>query len=72
MEVVAVCPETAAGLPVPRPPAEHRDGRVVFADGGDATEAFERGSAACLEEVLAAGVFDSLSVAGLSTEIFRV
>ena len=45
VEVVAVCPETAAGLPVPRPPAEHRDGRVVFADGVDATEAFERGSA---------------------------
>ena len=56
MEVVAVCPETAAGLPVPRPPAEHRNGRVVFSDGVDATEAFERGSAACLEEVLAAGV----------------
>lgn len=56
VEVVAVCPETAAGLPVPRPPAEHRNGRVVFADGVDATEAFERGSAACLEEVLAAGV----------------
>ena len=56
VEVVAVCPETAVGLPVPRPPAEHRDGRVVFADGVDATEAFERGSAACLEQVLAAGV----------------
>ena len=56
VEVVHVCPETAAGLPVPRPPAEHRDGRVVFSDGTDVTEAFERGSAACLEEVLAAGV----------------
>ena len=56
VEVVHVCPEMAAGLPVPRPPAEHRDGCVVFADGVDATEDFERGSALCCERVLAAGV----------------
>ena len=49
LEVTPVCPETAARLPVPRPPAEQRDGRVWLRDGTDVTEAFWRGS----EEMLA-------------------
>ena len=49
LEVTLVCPETAARLPVPRPPAEQRDGRVWLRDGTDVTEAFRRGS----EEMLA-------------------
>lgn len=40
----AVCPETAGGLPVPRVPAERRDGRVFDKDGQDVTYAFVRGS----------------------------
>ena len=44
MDCRAVCPETSARLPVPRPPAEQRDGRVWLADGRDVTEDFERGS----------------------------
>ena len=41
---VTACPETLACLPVPRPPSEQRDGRVVSRDGKDLTEAFERGA----------------------------
>ena len=40
VDVVRVCPETASGLPVPRPPAEQLDGRVLLADGRDVTPAF--------------------------------
>ena len=48
VEVVRVCPETASGLPVPRPPAEQRGGRVFLADGRDVTDDFERGARSCL------------------------
>lgn len=51
VDVVRVCPETASGLPVPRPPAEQRDGRVYLADGRDVTEDFARGSRRSLEAV---------------------
>ena len=44
VEVVRVCPETASGLPVPRPPAEQRDGRVFLSDGRDVTAEFARGA----------------------------
>jgi uncharacterized protein YbbK (DUF523 family) len=48
--VVGVCPETVGGLPTPRPAAERRpDGRVVTFDGGDVTDAYERGAAATVE-----------------------
>lgn len=53
VEVVPVCPETAAGLPVPRPPAEQRDGGVFLRDGTDVTAAFARGSRRSLAEVRA-------------------
>lgn len=39
-----VCPERAAGLFVPRLPAEQRAGRVLLADGTDVTDAFRRGA----------------------------
>jgi len=46
--IVALCPETAGGLPTPRPAAEivrRADGvRVLTAAGGDVTEAFARGA----------------------------
>lgn len=44
VDVVGVCPETASRLPVPRPPAEQRDGRVMLRNGTDVTEDFERGA----------------------------
>jgi len=44
--LVPVCPETAGGLPTPRPAAERcGDGRVRTADGADVTDAYERGAA---------------------------
>ena len=47
VDVVRVCPETASGLPVPRPPAEQRAGRVLLADGRDVTAEFALGSERC-------------------------
>lgn len=51
VEVVPVCPETLSGLPVPRPPAEQRGGRVWLKDGTDVTEDFRRGSLKALAAV---------------------
>lgn len=51
VEVVRVCPETASGLPVPRPPAEQRKGRVFLADGRDVTDEFAHGAQLCLDAV---------------------
>lgn len=47
VNVVRVCPETASGLPVPRPPAEQVGGRVLLADGRDVTEEFALGAERC-------------------------
>jgi uncharacterized protein YbbK (DUF523 family) len=44
--LLPVCPETAGGLPTPRPAAELQpDGRVVTQDGMDVGEAYRRGAA---------------------------
>ena len=51
VDVLRVCPETASGLPVPRPPAEQLGGRVLLSDGRDVTEDFDRGAEKCLEAV---------------------
>lgn len=66
-EVLPVCPEAAGGLPTPRPPSEQitrpcegnapdgcsgRRVRVVSEDGGDVTDAFERGAALTLASML--------------------
>lgn len=48
VDVVRVCPETASGLPVPRPPAEQVGGRVLLADGRDVTEEFALGAERCV------------------------
>lgn len=48
-----VCPETQAGLPCPRPPAEIKGERVVDRDGKDLTEAFLRGAELAREKALA-------------------
>ena len=42
---LAVCPEVEGGLPVPRPPYEVRDGRVLTRDGQDVTAQFQAGAA---------------------------
>ncbi|CAN5261555.1 DUF523 domain-containing protein [soil metagenome] len=43
--LIPVCPETAGGLPTPRPPAERRpDGSVRTVDGSDVTDAYRRGA----------------------------
>ena len=43
-EPVPICPERLSGLPIPRPPAEIRDGHVYLRDGRDVTEEFEAGA----------------------------
>jgi uncharacterized protein YbbK (DUF523 family) len=54
--VIGICPETAGGLPTPRPAAELQpDGRVVTADGVDVTDAYERGAAAAVAVARASG-----------------
>ena len=64
--VVPFCPEVAAGLPTPRPPAEIAGGadgadvlagraRIVEADGRDVTDAYLRGARLALEAAAAAG-----------------
>lgn len=55
VQVVGVCPETASGLPVPRPPAEQREGRVLLQDGRDVTEDFCLGARRSLQKVRASG-----------------
>ena len=56
LRAVSVCPEQAAGLPCPRPPAElQADGSVLLADGTDVTEAFCAGAQACLLQARASG-----------------
>ena len=52
VDVVRVCPETASGLPVPRPPAEQLGGRVLLADGRDVTAEFDLGAQRCLDAVI--------------------
>ena len=48
--LIAICPETAGGLPTPRPPAEisgpdsPHARRVVDSEGGDVTAAFQSGA----------------------------
>lgn len=55
--LVAVCPETAGGLPTPREAAERSavDGRVRTASGVDVTAAYERGARHAVALAAAAG-----------------
>lgn len=55
VDACPVCPERAAGLCTPRPPAELRAGRVYFCDGSDVTREFCAGAAAELARVEQAG-----------------
>ena len=59
--VIGICPETAGGLPTPRPAAELQpDGRVSTADGVDVTDAYERGAAAAVAVARAAGAEEAI------------
>jgi uncharacterized protein YbbK (DUF523 family) len=54
--VIGICPETAGGLPTPRPAAELQpDGRVVTAAGDDVTDGYERGASAAVAVATGAG-----------------
>lgn len=55
--LVAVCPETAGGLPTPRAPAERSavDGRVRTAAGDDVTDAYRLGARHAVALALATG-----------------
>ena len=55
VDVVPVCPESAAGLPVPRPPAEQRDGGVYLSNGTDVTSEFAQGAQRSLDVALSCG-----------------
>ena len=55
--LIPICPETAGGLPTPRPPAElGADGTVSTAGATDVTVAYRRGAAAAVALAQAAGV----------------
>lgn len=55
VEVVGVCPEIAAGLSVPRLPAEQVGDRVRLIDGSDVTEDFRRGAQLSLDRARSRG-----------------
>lgn len=69
-KIIPVCPETAAGLPIPRKPAEIRggDGRAVWdgkakvrlSSGEDVTGLFLAGAAKTWESVATAGVTEAV------------
>lgn len=54
-EVIAVCPETAGGLPTPRPSCEIVKGVVLDKTGVSKDAAYRLGARLCLRQVLNAG-----------------
>ena len=48
-EYIPVCPEVEAGMPVPRPPVEIREGRVVSIEGKDLDAVYRRGVAKVMQ-----------------------
>ena len=48
-EIIPICPEVFGGLPVPRVPAEIRDGKVINRNGEDVSDAFRTGAQRTLE-----------------------
>jgi uncharacterized protein YbbK (DUF523 family) len=55
-QLIPVCPETAGGLPTPRPAAEiQSDGSVRTKSGADVTDAYRRGARAAVNVARAAG-----------------
>ena len=59
--LVGICPETAGGLPTPRPAAEIQgDGSVRTADGVDVTRAYRRGAEAAVALAAAVGATEAV------------
>ena len=52
-EFLVVCPESLGGLPIPRPPAEMKNGRVLNAQGEDVSRQFFWGAQQVLQIALA-------------------
>lgn len=52
---IPVCPESLAGLPVPRPPCEQRDTRAILRNGNDVTGALQRGARLALQKARQSG-----------------
>ncbi len=50
-DVIPVCPETLAGLGIPRVPIEIQGTRVISRDGRDVTEAIDRAVATILSQL---------------------
>ncbi len=50
-DVIPLCPETEAGMGVPRIPVEIREGRVIDRDGKDADARYRSGVAKVLEKI---------------------
>lgn len=50
-EILALCPEMAAGVGCPRDPVEIRGGKIVTKDGEDKTEAYQKGVDISMEKV---------------------
>ncbi len=50
-EILPVCPEVAAGMPVPRPPVEIRNGKIISIEGKDLDERYRQGVTRTLEAV---------------------
>ena len=48
-DLIAVCPETLGGLPIPREPAELRGRRVLTKSGQDVTQEYETGAGVALD-----------------------
>lgn len=48
-KVVAICPEVAGGMPVPRTPCEIKSGRVIDINKNDRTKEFQLGAQKTLE-----------------------
>jgi len=52
-DLIPLCPEVQGGLPVPRDPAEIRNGLVLTREGKDVTDSFRKGAQmtlACCQE----------------------
>lgn len=50
-EYLPVCPEVEAGMPVPRPPVELRDGKVISIGGKDLDAVYRKGVAKVMETI---------------------
>ena len=50
-DIIEVCPEVAAGMPVPRPAVEIFNGRVIREDGSDWDEVYRKGVEAVMKQL---------------------